>query len=482
MKHLLKFIAIVIIIISLLGCLVAILISNVQAEEDEVCRNLLSDSLRDEIASYRNIFNDICEKTTTGSSRGSTFHELSLFIDAFGNRIAGSENLENAIDYLIEKLKTENLENVHAEPVLLQSWVRGKESATLLFPRRQNLPILGLGNSIGTSPDGITAEVLTVQSFDELESRSSEAKGRIVLFAPEYISYGKTVVYRSKAASEASKHGAVAALIRSITPFSILSPHTGMQSYEANVTKIPVAALAVEDAHLIQRIQGRGQRVVVNLKMEAHFGDIKTSRNTIAEIRGSEHPEKVVIISGHLDSWDVGQGAMDDGGGAFISWNALVILKALNLRPRRTIRTILWTAEEFGYVGAKQYYKDHKNETNNWNFIMESDEGTFNPIGLNYVSGDKGSCILKEVVKLFAPLNATSSTKSDSVGSDINLWLDEGIPGAALLQQNEKYFWFHHSQGDTMDVEDPSSLDKNAALWAATAYIIADLKEDFPRD
>lgn len=165
-----------------------------------------------------------------------------------------------------------------------------------------------------------------------------QAKGKIVLFAPNYISYGETVVYRSKAASEASKHGAVAALIRSIAPFSILSPHTGMQSYEANVTKIPVAALAIEDAHLLQRLQERGRMVVVNLKMEASFGGVKTSRNTIAEIKGLEHPEKIVIISGHLDSWDVGQGAMDDGGGAFISWNGLVILKALNLRPRRTIR------------------------------------------------------------------------------------------------------------------------------------------------
>lgn len=165
-----------------------------------------------------------------------------------------------------------------------------------------------------------------------------QAKGKIVVFAPEFISYGKTVVYRSKAASEAAKHGAVAALIRSIAPFSILSPHTGMQSYEANVTKIPVAALAVEDAHLLERMQSRKQRVVVNLKMEAHLGEVKTSRNTIAELKGSSHPEKVVIISGHLDSWDVGQGAMDDGGGAFISWNALNVLKSLDLRPKRTIR------------------------------------------------------------------------------------------------------------------------------------------------
>lgn len=446
------------------------------------CKNYLSNKLIAEIASYQPTVNVLIKEIVNGQFKTSTYNELATFIDKFGNRLAGTENLENAIDYMLEKSKLKKLENVHGEDAPVQTWIRGKESATLLFPRRQNLPILGLGNSVGTSEDGITAEVLTVKSFDELNERSAEAKGKIVVFAPEFISYGKTVVYRSKAASEAAKHGAVAALIRSIAPFSILSPHTGMQSYEANVTKIPVAALAVEDAHLLERMQSRKQRVVVNLKMEAHLGEVKTSRNTIAELKGSSHPEKVVIISGHLDSWDVGQGAMDDGGGAFISWNALNVLKSLDLRPKRTIRTILWTAEEFGYVGAQQYYKDHKNETHNWNFIMESDEGTFNPYGLNYVSGDKGSCIIKEIVKLFKNLNATSSTRSDSVGSDINLWLDDGIPGAAVLQQNEKYFWFHHSQGDTMDVEDPVSLDKNTAIWAATAYIIANLEDDFPRD
>ncbi|XP_045468050.1 carboxypeptidase Q-like isoform X1 [Harmonia axyridis] len=482
MSPLFKYSASILIIISLIGCLVALLISNPINAEDAFCEKSLTASVKKEIASYQLLVDTIVEASVTGSFKGSTFEELAFFIDTFGNRIAGSENLENSIDYLLEKFKSKNLENIHTEEVSLESWSRGKESATLLFPRRQNLPILGLGNSVGTSEDGITAEVLTVKSFDELNERSAEAKGKIVVFAPEFISYGKTVVYRSKAASEAAKHGAVAALIRSIAPFSILSPHTGMQSYEANVTKIPVAALAVEDAHLLERMQSRKQRVVVNLKMEAHLGEVKTSRNTIAELKGSSHPEKVVIISGHLDSWDVGQGAMDDGGGAFISWNALNVLKSLDLRPKRTIRTILWTAEEFGYVGAQQYYKDHKNETHNWNFIMESDEGTFNPYGLNYVSGDKGSCIIKEIVKLFKNLNATSSTRSDSVGSDINLWLDDGIPGAAVLQQNEKYFWFHHSQGDTMDVEDPVSLDKNTAIWAATAYIIANLEDDFPRD
>ncbi|KAL3277356.1 hypothetical protein HHI36_012706 [Cryptolaemus montrouzieri] len=450
-------------IIPFILVLIGVISSNVIDNEVFDCGSYLSDALRNEIASYQPIVNKIIKETVKGRFKSTTYNELADFVDKFGNRLAGTENLENAIDYMLEKSKEKNLENVHGEKAPVRTWIRGEESATLLQPRRQNLPLLGLGLSIGTPPEGITAEVLVVTSFDELESQSERAKSKIVLFVPEYTTYGETVVYRSEAASAAAKYGAVAALIRSITPFSIASPHT-------------------EDAHLLQRIQKRGQKIVVNLKMEAHFGDVKISRNTVAEIKGSKNPEKIVIISGHLDSWDVGQGAMDDGGGAFISWNGLVLLKALNLRPRRTIRTILWTAEEFGYVGAKQYYQDHKNETKNWNFIMESDEGTFNPYGLEYVTGDKGACILEEVVKLFAPLNATTTERTDSVGSDINLWLSDGIPGAALLQESSTYFWYHHSPGDTLDVEDPVNLDKNTALWAATAYVVADLSIDFPRD
>lgn len=446
------------------------------------CDAFLTAELKKEIGGYRETVDRIVRATVAGEFAGSTFDELAFFVDKFGNRIAGSKNLENAIDYMIDLSKKRNLENVHGENVDVQQWIRGEESATMLQPRMQKLPMLGLGSSVGTPPEGITAEVLTVTSFDELERRSAEASGKIVLFVPEYVTYGKTVTYRSNAASRAARHGAVASLIRSIAPFSISSPHTGMQTYQPNVTKIPTAAISVEDAHLIKRITDRGQKVVVNLKMEAHLGDIVTSRNTIAEIRGSQDPDEVVIISGHIDSWDVGQGAMDDGGGAFISWNGLAILKSLGLRARRTIRTILWTAEEFGYVGAKQYFQDHRNETDKINFIMESDEGTFNPYGINYVSGSKGTCVIQELVKMFASLNATTILKSDSVGSDIGLWLDIGVPGAALLQQDDTYFWFHHSNGDTMDVEDSKSLDKNTALWAATAYVLADLSIDFPRD
>lgn len=266
-------------------------------------------------------------------------------------------------------------------------------------PRNKSLYILSLGNSIGTPPEGILADVLVVKTFDELNQKADLAKGKIVVYNQDYISYGKSVVYRGQGATAAAKVGAVASLIRSITPFSLNTPHTGMQSYTENVTKIPTACITVEDAHLLQRLQDEGYPIKILLKMEAHSLPDATSRNVVAEIEGTKQPKKVVIVSGHIDSWDVGDGAMDDGGGVFISWGALALLKSLNLKAKRTIRSIFWTAEEFGYVGAFGYAEQHKNETDNFNFVMESDIGTFNPVGLEYAGGPTGACIIKEVVK-----------------------------------------------------------------------------------
>ncbi|KAJ3665615.1 hypothetical protein Zmor_001105 [Zophobas morio] len=360
--------------------------------------------------------------------------------------------------------------------------VGGFESATLVEPRNVSISILGLGNSVGTPPEGILAEVLVVKSFDDLQSKAEQAKGKIVVYNQDFVSYGSSAVYRGKGATKASKVGAVASLIRSITPFSLNTPHTGVQSYGENVTKIPTACITLEDAHFLQRLQDEGRTIKILLKMEAQTLPDTTSRNVVAEIEGTEYPEKVVIVSGHIDSWDVGNGAMDDGGGVFVSWGALALLKSLGLKAKRTVRAIFWTAEEFGFVGAYQYAKDHANDTDNFVFVMESDIGTFNPVGLEYSGGTTGRCIVQEVMKLLAPINATGVRQSPSVGSDIYMWTSKEVPGASLDTENDKYFWYHHSNADTLDVENPDSLDKNTALWASVAYVLADLSVDFPRE
>lgn len=459
--------------------LIISIVSDSNNNEVEVECNITK-KLRDEIQSYSSIVNKIIKAVVDGDHKGTTYSRLATFIDKFGPRFTATQNLENAIDYMINKSSQFDLENVRYENVTIPHWVRGNETATLLSPRRQNLRMLGLGYSVGTPSEGIQADAIVVHDFNELRNVGNKVKGKIVVYDVKFISYGATVIYRSKGASEAAKYGAVAALVSSITPFSLNTPHTGMQSYEETVKKIPVACITPQDAHMLTRMQNRGESIVIHLKMDARNLEPKTSRNTIAEIRGHTHPDKVVVVSGHLDSWDVGQGAMDDGGGAFLSWNSLVVLKALGLRPKRTMRVILWTAEEMGLIGAASYVDEHRHELNHFNFVMESDAGTFYPTGLAVSGTNEAVCIIQEVLNLLSPIN-TTNLQQPQQGPDISYFTELGVPGGSLLNKNENYYTFHHSEGDTMDLEDPKALDLATALWASVSYVIADLSEDIPK-
>ncbi|XP_026761215.2 carboxypeptidase Q-like [Galleria mellonella] len=438
-------------------------------------------NLAEEIASYDTVVKDIIDYAVTGPFKGKTYNELAKFVDKFGPRPSGSQVLEDSIDYMIELTREEDIKDIITEEVKVPHWSRGEEKLTMLEPRVKDIALLGLGMSVSTPPDGITAEVIVIRNFTELENiGENNIKGKIVLYDPVFITYGKTVAYRSQGASKAAAKGAIASLVRSIAPFSINSPHTGMQTYEKNVTKIPTAAITLEDADLIRRIITRGEKVVLKLEMTSSYDD-KVSRNTIIDLKGRERSDSLVIVSGHIDSWDVGQGAMDDGGGLFISWAVPVILQRLSLRPKRTVRTIFWTAEEVGLVGAYAYEKQHRNESNNINFIMESDEGTFAPLGLAVGGNQEARCIIAEILKLFQSINASTLIEEDSPGSDITVITSKGVPGASLYNDNSEYFWFHHTEGDTMNVEDEQELDQGTAFWTAVAYIIADISVDIPR-
>ncbi|XP_013138556.1 PREDICTED: carboxypeptidase Q-like isoform X1 [Papilio polytes] len=451
------------------------------SKTSDICKTLLSEDLVNEIASYENVKEEILKYVKEGDFKHKTYDELAKFVDKFGARPSGSVVLEDSIDYMIQLTQEEGITDITLEDVEVPHWVRGNEVATMLKPREKNIALLGLGRSASTPEEGITAQVVVMSSFENLDAAKYEdIEGKIVLYDPVFTTYGDTVVYRSQGATKAAEKGAVAALVRSIAPFSINSPHTGSQTYGENVTKIPTAAITLEDADLIRRLYNRGETVELNIKMSSTF-DIKTSRNTIIDLKGIEKPEKLVIVSGHIDSWDVGQGAMDDGGGLFVSWAAPVILKHLNLRPRRTVRSIFWTAEELGLVGAYAYEEKHRNESSNINFIMESDEGTFAPLGLAVAGTQEARCIVAEILKLFDSINASTLVEDDSPGSDIAVIIKNGVPGASLHNANEKYFWFHHTEGDTMNVEDPDELDLCTAFWTAVSYIIADISVDIPR-
>jgi carboxypeptidase Q len=224
----------------------------------------------------------------------AAFARLTLLTDAFGHRFSGSESLERAIDWILAEMRADSLENVRGEPVMVPRWVRGNESLRLLSPRPRSLPLLGLGGSIATPPDGITGDVLVVGSFDELRDRSDEARGKIVLFDVPFTNYGQTVAYRANGAIEAARAGAVASLVRSVTPYSQQTPHTGGMRYDSTVTRIPHAAITVEDAMMMRRMQERGERVRVTLTMNARTLPDAQSRNVVAELRGSELPDEVV--------------------------------------------------------------------------------------------------------------------------------------------------------------------------------------------
>ncbi|CAL7937445.1 unnamed protein product [Xylocopa violacea] len=440
----------------------------------------LPQSLKQEIDAYQPFVQAIINETLYGSFKSTTWTELASFVDYFGPRLTGSDVLEQSIDYVLNKSIECGLENVHGEPVPVPHWVRGKESATLLKPRRKDIAILGAGYSVGTPKEGITAEVIVVNTFDELRNRSREVRGKIVVFNQKYVSFGETADYLYLGPLEASKYGAVAALVNSVTPFSLYTPHAGIVSYGKNATSIPAASITAEDASLLRRMSKRGYVIEINLKMEAKSLPDTVSRNVIAEIRGNKSPEKVVVVSGHIDSWDVGQGAVDDGGGAFISWQALKILKHLNYKPRRTIRMIMWTAEEFGILGAEHYIKSHKSEEKNLQFVMESDLGTFMPLGIEFTGSDQVKCILERIMKLLSPMGEMK-VRSPHAGPDINSWIEAGVPGGTLWTESDNYFYYHHTNADSMLVEDPVALDRGTAIFAAVSYVLADLSVDLPR-
>ncbi|XP_070690922.1 carboxypeptidase Q-like [Pempheris klunzingeri] len=433
----------------------------------------------EEVANYRDVANKIIDLAVYGAAQNRSYRRLSKFTDTIGNRVSGSHNLEMAIDYMFNATKEDGFD-VHLEPVKIPHWVRGKESAEMILPRAKNLAMLGLGSSVGTPPEGIEAQVLVVKSFEELKQRGKEAEGKIVVFNQPFVNYDETVAYRSKGASEAAKLGAVATLIRSITPFSINSPHTGWQDYEVGVKHIPTACITIEDAELMWRMAQRGQVIVVRLKMEAKTLPDADSFNTVVEIKGWQYPDQVVLLSGHLDSWDVGEGAMDDGGGAMISWEVLSLIRDLGLRPRRTLRTVFWTAEEPGGIGGQQYFDQHKVNLSNFNMVMESDLGTFTPVALQFTGTPAARKVMQEVVKLLAPINATT-LETHGEGTDISPFINAGVPAASLHVEDSRYFWFHHTEGDTMTVQNPHEMNLCSALWAVVAYVVADLESMLPR-
>jgi carboxypeptidase Q len=339
--------------------------------------------------------------------------------------------------------------------------------------------MLGLGGSIATPPGGITAEVVTVTSFDDLEKKGRAAvQGKIVLYNEANMGYGRTVIYRTSGASRASKLGAVAALVKSVdTATTLQTVHTGNMNYAPDAPKIPTAAVTVEDALLIQRLYDSGEKVRVHLEMEAQTLPNARAANVIGEIRGREKPDEVVVMGGHIDSWDVGQGAQDDGSGMIAALEAAHLIHQLGLRPRRTIRVVFWVNEENGGAGGRAY-RQWSGDVKKHVAAIEMDGGAEKPVGfgLTTQTGNPDAALeaMQQIGKLLEGIGAGQMTKGGG-GSDIQPLMMEGVPGLGLRTVGTHYSDWHHTTSDTLDKVDPQDFRLCIATMAVASYILADM-------
>lgn len=409
------------------------------------------------------------------------WRRLAEMTDTFGHRLSGSENLERAVSWAVETMKTDGLENVHTEPVTVPRWIRGAESAEIVDPPRHPMAMIGLGGTVGTPPGGIEAEVLVVTSFDDLRAKSARARGRIVLFNVAYAGYAETVTYRTTGARVAAQHGAAAVLVRSIGPIGLRTAHTGSVTYLAGQPAIPAAAIAAEDANRIDRLTARGRAVRVRLVTSGSYGPDALSANVVGEIVGRERPQEIVLLGGHLDSWDVGTGASDDGVGCIVTWEALRLMKALGLRPRRTVRVVLWTNEENGLNGAQAYAERHAAEAGQHVFALESDSGVFAPAAIGFTGSAAARAVMQQIGTLLAPLGFHDIGPGGG-GADIGPIAQAGnVPMVAYLGDASRYFVLHHSAADTVERLAPEEVSRAAAAIAAMTYAVAEMPERLPR-
>jgi hypothetical protein len=419
------------------------------------------------------------------------YSKLAYLCDRIGNRLSGSESLPRAIAWAQETMQRDGLSNVRAIPVKVPHWVRGVESAWLTAPENKPLHMLGLGMSVATPAGGITGDVVVVSDFDQLAKLGrAGVAGKIVLYNEVYKGYGQTSIYRTGGPSRAAALGAVAVLVRSVTPLAMQIPHTGTLTYDESQPKIPAAAVSVEDALMMARFAAQHIPVKVRLEMTAHQEPDADSFDVMGEIPGREHPEEVVVLGGHIDSWDVGRGAQDDGSGIIASLQAVALIKKLGLQPRRTIRVVFWVNEENGGRGGEAYRTWAGEHVVNHVAAIEMDGGAEAPRGFGYggggegrgrggsvelSAGERGSIAkLQEIGKLLDRIGA-GEIGAGGGGSDIAPLTREGVPSLGLRTVGTHYFDWHHTEADTLDKVDPDDFRKNIATLAVMSYVLADM-------
>jgi carboxypeptidase Q len=425
------------------------------------------------------------------------YRRLADLCDKIGARLSGSPQADAAVEQIATALRAAGL-TVSLQPAKVPHWVRGEEQAEIIeYAGRpagvvQHLHLTTLGGSVATPAQGISGQVLVVHSFDELRAREGEARGKIVVFDVPFnetlavngragTAYGQGVVYRSQGASAAARAGATAALVRTVGGADYRLPHTGHMSYDPKVPKIPTAALSAEDAMWVARLAAEGP-VTLHLKLLPQSLPDVESHNVIADWAGRERPEDVVIVSGHLDSWDLAQGAIDDGAGVASAMGAVRLLQTLGLHARRTIRFVGWMSEENGSAGGQAYFNLNSAALERQIAAIESDNGAGRPLG---ISAHVPPAALAQFAPLMAALSPMGATildrREEAGGSDVEFLDAAGVPTLAPIVDTRTYFDYHHSAADTLDKIDPDNIRRQVALMAMMAYFVAEMPEALPR-
>jgi carboxypeptidase Q len=425
------------------------------------------------------------------------YRQVAHLSNNIGPRLTGSAQAAKAVEYVASGLRAIGCE-VQLEKVTVPHWVRGEETAALVqFPGQargtiQKIVLCALGASVATPSNGIEAEVITVRNFDELKSLPRhKVAGKIVLFNYPFDNqmaaegrggeaYGEAVVYRSNGPSAAARQGAVACLIRSVGGADYRLPHTGETDYANDAPKIPAGAVTAEDADLIADLVRQGPVRMKLVLTPQTLPDVE-SYNVIGDIKGSEHPEQVIVVSGHLDSWDLGTGAIDDGAGVAVSMEVANLIQKLHLKPKRTIRVIAWMNEENGLAGSKQYAKDHEKEWMNHFAAMETDGGADHPLGINIKEKPEVKKMLAPVAAILQESGAGMLDLVEHCGADIGPMEKAGVPAFSPIQDSRFYFNYHHTAADTLDKIVPKELAENSAVVAVTAYALANMEQPLPR-
>ena len=402
-----------------------------------------------------------------------------------GQRLAGTEAHKRAVVWAEARLRQAGFENVHSEPFTFPAWIRGAESAEVVGPVSQHLAITTLGGSVATDANGLEAEIALFRSYaDLLAAPPGSLAGKIAVVTQRMVraqdgsGYGAANPIRRSGPSEAAKRGAVAYLLRSLGTDSHRLPHTGALNYENGTPRIPAAALAIPDAEQLERLTALGP-VRIRLLLTPTVHENAPSWNVVGEIKGADRPDEIVLIGGHLDSWDLGTGATDDGAGMAITFGAARLIAGLPQRPSRTIRVVLFGAEEMDFSGAA-YAKAHEGEANKIVIASEADFGARTVYSVQLPPGAAGSDFGRTLGRIIAPLGANIDRRPAlGSGDDIRELQTGGVPVAALHQDGLDYFDIHHTADDTLDKIDPKQLDQAIAIWSAFTYLAAASDVDF---